>query len=119
GALLVTSIYQAARSGNRRPFTLYADEFQNFATDTFSTILSEARKYQLSLVVAHQHLGQLSEPLRQGIFANVGHFTIFNLSAEDAIIIGREMGLAPSQLTDLVKFEVWHKEGLRTWHQPL
>src|SRR4029077_10297920 len=63
GALLVTAVYQAARGGNRRDFTLYADEFQNFATDPFATILSESRKYSLHLVIAHQYLGQISEDL--------------------------------------------------------
>lgn len=115
GALLVTAIYQAARAGNRRNFTLYADEFQNFATDTFATILSEARKYNLHLCIAHQYLGQLSEPLRQAVFGNMGRFTVFNVSAEDATILAGEMDLAPSQLTDLTRFETWNKEGLKTW----
>lgn len=117
GALLVTAIYQAARSGNRRDFTLYADEFQNFATDTFATILSEARKLNLHLVVAHQYLGQLSDSLRQAVFGNMGRFTVFNVSAEDAIILGREMDLAPSQLADLGRFETWNKEGLKVWNE--
>ena len=74
GAMLVTKIYQTAmgRQGtdknSRTPFFLYIDEFQNFATDTFSEILSEARKYGLGLIVAHQFIQQIPAHLSQALF---------------------------------------------------
>jgi type IV secretory pathway TraG/TraD family ATPase VirD4 len=72
--MLVTKIYQTAmaRTGTdkntRTPFFLYIDEFQNFATDTFSEILSEARKYGLGLTIAHQFLRQIPDNIRHAIF---------------------------------------------------
>ena len=78
GALLVTSIQQAAMTRadvpeiDRRDFSLYVDEFQNFNTGRFASVLSEARKYCLSLIVAHQHLTQLDEPTANAVFGNVG-----------------------------------------------
>ena len=78
GALLTTTIAQAALSradmppAERRVFHLYADEFQSFATDSFALILSEARKYGLTLTVAHQYLEQLPDKLRAAVFGNVG-----------------------------------------------
>ena len=72
--MLVTKIYQTAmgRQGtdknSRTPFFLYIDEFQNFATDTFSEILSEARKYGLGLIVAHQFIQQIPAHLSQALF---------------------------------------------------
>ena len=78
GALLRTTIAQAALSRadiaarQRRTFHLYADEFQSFATDSFALILSEARKYGLTLTVAHQYLDQLPDQLRAAVFGNVG-----------------------------------------------
>lgn len=90
GALLVSSIAHIAQNratipyDDRVPVTLYADEFQNFATDSFASILSEARKYKLSLCIAHQYLGQLSEQLRQAVFGNVSRIITFQISPEDA-----------------------------------
>ena len=62
----------------RKPFYLYIDEFQNFATKSFATILSEARKYKLSLIVANQYTSQLDEAIKDAIFGNVG--TIFSFT---------------------------------------
>lgn len=59
------------RTEDRVPFYLYIDEFQNFATDSFVTILSEARKYKLSLIMANQYISQLLETIRDGIFGNI------------------------------------------------
>jgi len=61
----------------RKDFYVYIDEFQNFATDSFATILSEARKYKLSLILAHQYISQLSDDIRQAIFGNVGTIVSF------------------------------------------
>jgi type IV secretory system conjugative DNA transfer VirD4/TraG family protein len=116
GAFLTTAIAQAAESRasiaeeNRVPFTLYADEFQNFATESFASILSEARKYRLQLVVAHQFLGQLPEPLRQAVLGNVGTVLSFRIGAEDAPFIAKELGLHNAlTLTDTGNFRAWVK----------
>lgn len=95
GAMIVTKTYQAAMSrqglpqASRRPFFLYIDEFQNFATDTFAEILSEARKYGLGLTVAHQFLKQIPENLNSALFGNVGTIASFRISSEDAIEMKR------------------------------
>jgi hypothetical protein len=89
GALLVTKIQLAAMSRadmpveERTPFYLYVDEFQNFATDSFSTILSEARKYGLNLTVANQYIAQVPLEVRDAIFGNVGSIIGFRMSADD------------------------------------
>jgi hypothetical protein len=118
GALLVTAFAQAAERRaslapeDRVPFTLYVDEFQNFATDSFATILSEARKFKLSLVIAHQFLGQVPEPLRQAVFGNVGTMMSFRIGAEDAPLVADELGLKnPEVLSDLANFGAWVRVG--------
>jgi hypothetical protein len=68
----------------RRDFHLYIDEFQNFTTDSISTILSEARKYRLSLTIAHQFIAQLTEKIRDSIFGNVGSQIVFRVGVQDA-----------------------------------
>jgi type IV secretory pathway TraG/TraD family ATPase VirD4 len=68
----------------RRDFNLYIDEFQNFTTDSISTILSEARKYRLSLTIAHQFIAQLTEKIRDSIFGNVGSQIVFRVGVQDA-----------------------------------
>ncbi|NQV00879.1 MAG: type IV secretory system conjugative DNA transfer family protein [Parcubacteria group bacterium] len=68
----------------RKDFYLYMDEFQNFSTNSISTILSEARKYRLSLIAGHQFIGQLSEDIRKAVFGNVGSMVSFRVGAEDA-----------------------------------
>ncbi len=91
--MLVTKIYQTAmgRTGTdkntRVPFFLYIDEFQNFATETFSEILSEARKYGLGLTVAHQFMRQIPENLIHAVFGNVGTLVSFRVSTEDSKIM--------------------------------
>ena len=90
GMIFVTKFQMAAISradvdeDQRRDFTLYVDEFQNFATDSFATILSEARKYRLSLVVANQHTTQLSEEIRDSVLNNVGTAVAFRVGTADA-----------------------------------
>ncbi|MEK7094180.1 MAG: TraM recognition domain-containing protein, partial [Patescibacteria group bacterium] len=68
----------------RRDFYLYIDEFQNFTTDSISTILSEARKYRLNLTVAHQFIAQLEEKIRDSIFGNVGSQIVMRVGVQDA-----------------------------------
>lgn len=90
GALLVTKVQMAAMSRAdtsselRTPFYLYVDEFQNFATDSFATILSEARKYGLNLTVANQYISQMLPEVRDAVFGNVGSIISFRTSADDA-----------------------------------
>lgn len=74
----------------RNDFYLYMDEFQNFATSTISTILSEARKYRLSLVISHQFIAQLPEEIRDAVFGNVGTIASFRVGAEDAQFLEKE-----------------------------
>ncbi len=99
GALLVSGFAQAAEErasmaeDDRQDFTLYVDEFQNFATDAFATILSEARKWRLSLVLAHQFLGQMPPRLRQAVIGNAGTLISFRIGAEDAPLLAGEFGL--------------------------
>jgi len=75
---------------DRKDFYLYLDEFQNFATDTISTILSEARKYKLCLNISHQFIGQLPEMIRDSVFGNIGTFISFRVGVEDAEFLKKE-----------------------------
>ena len=96
GAMVITKMYQAAmqradmREEDRKDFYLYIDEFQNFATDTFAEILSEARKYRLSLTLAHQYMGQLIPVVQKTVFGNVGSIISFRVGADDADILANE-----------------------------
>ncbi len=97
GAFLVTKIQLAAMSrsdipdvADRRPFYLYVDEFQNFATDSFAVILSEARKYGLNLTVANQYISQMTDSVRDAVFGNVGTTISFRVSADDAPILAKQ-----------------------------
>ncbi|EKE26559.1 MAG: hypothetical protein ACD_4C00242G0001 [uncultured bacterium (gcode 4)] len=89
-AMLITKIFQTSMSrqsedkNNRRPFFLYVDEFQNFATDTFNEILAEARKYWLGLTVAHQYIKQIPTKISESLFWNVWTLVSFRISSEDA-----------------------------------
>jgi CxxC-x17-CxxC domain-containing protein len=121
GALLVTTIQIAAMSRveipeeKREDFFLYIDEFQNFATESFATILSEARKYRLSLILAHQYLAQLDEmtslgkstKVRDAIFGNVGTMIIFRIGPEDALFLEDEFKPKVS-VKDLVELPKYH-----------
>lgn len=95
GALMVTKIQLAAMSranvpmDQRRPFYLYVDEFQNFATDSFAVILSEARKYGLNLTVANQYVSQMNPVVRDAVFGNVGSMVSFRVGADDAAFLGK------------------------------
>lgn len=91
GSMLVTKIQLAAMSRadiprleDRRPFYLYVDEFQNFATDSFAVILSEARKYALNLTIANQYISQMEETVRGAVFGNVGTMITFRVSPDDS-----------------------------------
>jgi type IV secretory pathway TraG/TraD family ATPase VirD4 len=90
GLILVSKIQMAAMKRarisekERKDFYLYIDEFQNFTTDSISTILSEARKYKLNLIIAHQYIPQLTEQIRDAVLGNVGTIGAFRIGAEDA-----------------------------------
>lgn len=96
GAMVITKIFQAAMSRadlderERIPFSLYVDEFHNFATSTFGEMLSEARKYGLNLILANQFLGQLDQGIRKTVFGNVGTLVSFRLGSEDAALMAEE-----------------------------
>ena len=96
GSLLMAKVQMAAFSrsdlpaSKRVPFYLYIDEFQNFASDSFSVVLSEARKYGLSLIMAHQTLSQIPEELRSLILGNAGIQVYFRLNRHDASILAKE-----------------------------
>ncbi len=90
GSMMITKIQLAAMSRvdmleeDRRDFYLYVDEFQNFATESFANILSEARKYRLSLIMGHQYIEQLSDEVKAAVFGNVGTLVVFRVGATDA-----------------------------------
>ncbi len=101
GSMIITKLQLAAMSrvdivneADRKDFFLYVDEFQNFATDSFANILSEARKYRLSLILAHQYIGQLvhemNTKVRDAVFGNVGTMVAFRIGAEDAEFLEKE-----------------------------
>lgn len=98
GALLVTQFELAAMSrsnipeSERRDFYLYIDEFQSFATDSFVSILSEARKYRLCLTLSHQYTNQLRPEIREAVFGNVGSVIAFRVGQRDAEQLESEFG---------------------------
>jgi len=113
GALIVTKIQLAAMGRanvpmeQRRPFYLYVDEFQNFATDSFATILSEARKYALNLTVANQYISQMPPEVKDAVFGNVGSMVSFRVGAEDSTALGKYY--APTfEPEDLIKLNNQH-----------
>lgn len=114
GAMIITQIQLAAmnrsfmKEEDRKDFFLYVDEFQNFATSSFIKILSEARKYRLSLTLANQYMGQLDELVGQAIFGNVGTLISFVVGASDAYLLMKEFAelYTESDLVSLGKFEV-------------
>ncbi|MDD5415394.1 MAG: type IV secretion system DNA-binding domain-containing protein [Candidatus Daviesbacteria bacterium] len=113
GLILVPKILAAAMSRSdvpmeeRRDFYLYVDEFQNFATDTFADILSEARKYRLNLIVANQFIGQIGEDLKNAVFGNVGTIIGFRVGVTDANYLQHEFSPTFTE-ADLVNIEAPH-----------
>lgn len=125
GALLVTKLQLSAMSRvdipeeEREDFFLYVDEFQNFATEAFANILSEARKYRLSLTLANQYMAQLEEmtslgrstKVRDAVFGNVGTFVVFRVGAEDAEYLEKEFvpEIIAEDLVNLAKYNIYIK----------
>jgi len=117
GAFLVTKIQLAAMSrvdipeSKRRDFYLYVDEFQHFATESFANILSEARKYHLSLVMAHQYIKQMEEPVMDAVFGNVGTIITFRVGADDAEFLEKwfQPDFMMNDIVNLGKFTIYLK----------
>lgn len=113
GSLLVTQFQLGAMArasrpeAERRDFYLFIDEFQNFSTEAFASILAEARKYRLSLSLSHQYVDQLSVPVRQAVFGNVGTLISFRIGHADAEVLEKEFGhtFSAAALADLDRFE--------------
>ncbi len=110
GLILVGKIQMAALSradsGSMSfpPFYLYIDEFQNFTTPSISSILSEARKYKLSLNMAHQYMSQLPEDIRNAVLGNVGSMAVFRISTEDAEILSKRLDPVFT-VSDIIKLD--------------
>ncbi len=113
GLVLIPKILVAAMSRQeipeeeRRDFFLYVDEFQNFATQDFSTIMSEARKYKLNLTVANQFIGQIEEEVKNAVFGNVGTIISFRVGVTDANYLQREFQPIFNE-ADLINVERFH-----------
>jgi hypothetical protein len=116
GSLIITKLELAAMGRAdmlefaRRDFAIYADEFHSFATSSFATLLSEARKYRVSLVGAHQYLDQLPIEVRKAVFGNIGTMIVFRVGGEDGRVFQEEMmPLALDEITELPAFRAWIK----------
>ena len=129
GLIVVSKINMAAMSRadmaaeDRKDFYLYVDEFQNFASDTFATILSEARKYRLNLIMAHQYIAQLSEgaggvsqggansKIKDAVFGNVGTMMNFKVGAEDAEYFEKEYAplLSAQDILSIANYKAYAK----------
>ncbi len=117
GALLITKLQLAAMSRvdmpeeDRKDFYLYVDEFQNFATESFTNILSEARKYRLNLILGHQYITQMEETVRDAVFGNVGTLAVFRVGAEDAEFLEKEFNpeFTAVDLCNLPKYNIYLK----------
>ncbi len=115
GSLLVTSLQMAAMSradqleGDRQPFFAYVDEFQNFATESFATILSEARKYCLALTIANQYLAQMDEGTLDAVFGNVGSLLTFQVGPQDAAVLADQLAgdVEPEDLITLPRYTAY------------
>lgn len=119
GAMIITKLQLAALSRvdilekDRQDFYLYVDEFQNFVTESFATILSEARKYRLNLTIGHQYIGQLtpdrnSTKVRDAVFGNVGSMICFRVGAADAEFLETEFAplYTPNDIVNLPKYNI-------------
>lgn len=117
GLIIVGKILMAALSRvdapqeQRKDFYLYIDEFQNVTTDSIATILSEARKYRLSLSVAHQFIAQLDEKIKNAVFGNVGSMAVFRVGSEDAEYLEKQFAptFSASDIMNLENFNAYLK----------
>lgn len=121
GGMFITKLYMSAMErvdmpeSERQDFYLYVDEFQNFAVESFASILSEARKYRLNLIIAHQYIAQLdqkeSTAVRDAVFGNVGSMLTFRIGSPDAIYLENEFmpRFTPEDLINLPKYAIYLK----------
>ncbi|HBU27948.1 TPA: hypothetical protein DEB00_02420 [Candidatus Uhrbacteria bacterium] len=117
GGMLINKVQLAAMERvdmlekDRKDFYLYVDEFQNFATESFANILSEARKYRLNLIVAHQYMAQLTDEVKDAVLGNVGTMTVFRVGAPDAQELETEFmpRFTPEDIINLPKHQVYLK----------
>ncbi|MBI2459613.1 MAG: type IV secretion system DNA-binding domain-containing protein [Parcubacteria group bacterium] len=117
GAMMITKVQLSVMSRvdilekERKDFYLYIDEFQNFTTDSFANILSEARKYRLNLIMAHQYIEQLGEIVKPAVFGNVGTLVVFRVGATDAEELVKEFTpvFTEEDLVNLAKYEFYIK----------
>lgn len=121
GGMIITKIQLAAMErvripeDERKDFYLYVDEFQNFVTDAFAGILSEARKYRLNLTVAHQYTAQLvsdkSTAVRDAVFGNVGTMIVFRVGSDDAEFLEKEFDpeFTPQDIVNLPNYKIYLK----------
>lgn len=117
GSMMITKIQLAAMSrvdipeSERKDFYLYIDEFQNFTTDSFANILSEARKYRLNLIMAHQYIEQLGDVVKAAVFGNIGTMVVFRVGAADAEELVKEFTptFIEEDLVNLPKYENYMK----------
>lgn len=118
GSLLITKFQLDAMSRadilakERRDFYLYVDEFQNFATDSFATILSEARKYKLNLTMANQYVAQMSDEVKAAVFGNVGSLISFQVGIDDAKVFSEQFDdeiVEPIHLASIPKYCVYNR----------
>ncbi len=115
GSFLVTALQLAGMSRadipeeQRRDFYLYVDEFQNFATSSFDEVLSEARKYRVSLTLSHQYLAQVDEKTLAAVFGNIGTLVTFAVGAQDAEFLAEQLGgnLTPKDLLALPRYQAY------------
>ncbi len=115
GGMLITKIQLSAMERvdmaetERRDFYMYVDEFQNFATESFASVLSEARKYRLALIMAHQYVEQLEEEVRAAVFGNVGTIATFRIGGPDAVFLENEFlpRFTQEDLVKLAKYEIY------------
>jgi hypothetical protein len=124
GLIMVARLQMAAMSrvdmpeDQRKDFYLYVDEFQNFATDSFCSILSEARKYHLALIMAHQYIKQLEKKndtsIRDAVFGNVGTMMSFKIGADDAEYMTKEYApvLTEQDVLGIANFKAYIKENI-------
>lgn len=117
GAMMITKIQLAAMGRvdideeTRNDFYLYVDEFQNFSTESFANILSEARKYRLNLILANQYVEQIMETVRNAIFGNVGTIISFRVGAMDAEFLEKEFTpiFTQTDIVNLPKYNIYLK----------
>ncbi len=117
GAMMITKIQLAAMGrvdipeDDRKDFYLYVDEFQNFATESFANILSEARKYHLNLILANQYVTQIDEKVRDAIFGNAGSIISFRVGAMDAEFLEKEFEpvFMMNDIINLPKYQIYLK----------